>query len=272
TTQKASFASVIQWLYKTGFTPFRRFAFNLSLLTRRARELSEQRDRSLRVWAATLFGGRIGAEVRWWQFLALAIWQFLYELLRVIYVLMLALLLAGGASILMASSAELLKSAKDAFPKIADRGFTAEDYFTILIFFASVVAFTTVVWSLPKQATDIWRLYKTSPSFVWTLDPLGKPVILRAYFRVLLKQKFNKFRSFLDGFFRRPIFSSLRHSGNSITIPWQQHKAVTSLPSTERPIKELQSNASPAWNFLIRAFEKNPGKIIALLVSMYRLV
>lgn len=128
TQGKASFTQVVRWLAITGFTPVRRFAFNLPLLTRHGQS---------------------------WARLCL---QFIRELWRLVYVPLAAAGVAWLAANLVGQSSELVKKLPDALaqalPDLATWAGASAAAFALV----SAMAAVGLGLSIPEQVRDLVRL------------------------------------------------------------------------------------------------------------------
>jgi len=138
---KASFQDVVRWLLVTGFTPLRRFAFNLPLLIQRA--------------------GQNGGKAR--IFFRLS-FEFCRELCRLIYVSVICLVLAGMAWYLVARLSDLWKSFGDAFRPVLPALTTWNGSLALLLFLGVVVAAIALAASIPEQVRELIRLLKMKPN------------------------------------------------------------------------------------------------------------
>jgi len=148
TQGKASFAKIVRWLLATGFTPVRRFAFNIPLLVR-------------------------GAKTRGQLYR-----EFARELWRLVYVPLGAAGLAWLAASLVGRSSELAKQLPDALAPTLPRLMTWSGGATAAVALIAAIAAIGLVLSIPEQIRDLWRLHKNRPPLFW--DEAGRAAS-RAY-------------------------------------------------------------------------------------------
>ena len=131
----ASFTDTVRWLAVTGFTPLRRFAFNIPLLLRRTVGPAGDQDHS--------------------RLLA-----FLRDVWRLIYVAFLAWALAVAALALVSKSTALLKHLPDTLILPLHRLSTGSGLITTAIALMAAISAVALGWSLPEQLRDFLRLRK----------------------------------------------------------------------------------------------------------------
>jgi hypothetical protein len=140
TEGKASFSGVMGWLRVTAFTPLQRLAYNIPLVLLRSKSVPS------------------------------ACFQLLRELWRVVYIPLIVLGITGVAGYLVANVATFTKdvfkilqgaispSPQSTHPQFEHSLSNPADIATLLIFLGMLLAFTSLLLSVPTQLRDMFRV------------------------------------------------------------------------------------------------------------------
>lgn len=157
TVGKASFLDIARWIAATGLTPLTRLAFNLPLLTERARVDAARGP----FWTVGLA------------------WQFTRELWRLVYIPVVFIGIALGAAQLVRKTTLLSQSLFNIVLKVTPRPVSLWDVLAAALFLGGVGALLAVAWSLPQQIQAVWRgerwLRDRRHTLLWHLWPAGPP-------------------------------------------------------------------------------------------------
>lgn len=187
TQGKATFAQIARWLLLTGFTPVRRFAFNLPLLNQRASRRAEQAvqratkaERESAAVKSTDSEGnspkkealtpKIKKAILGNKTLRVLFVEFPREVWRVVYVAIAAVVIAAGTVTLVDRSStlvkQLLKELRAPSVEVANalkELTTVPGVFSAAVAVIATVAAVALVLSIPEQTRDFLRLRKLEP-------------------------------------------------------------------------------------------------------------
>ena len=188
TQGKATFAQIIRWLLLTGFTPVRRFAFNLPLLNQRAslhaEQAVERATKAERESAAVnstadsqgnspkreALRAKIKRALLGNKTLRLLFVEYAREVWRVVYVTIAAVVIAAGTVTLVDRSStlvkQLLKELRTPSVEVAKAWkdlTTVPGVLTAAVAVIATVAAVALAVSIPEQIRDFLRLRKLGP-------------------------------------------------------------------------------------------------------------